>query len=144
MISLRKACLAWSTLLLLSTLAPGCADDLASAGRACQSPADCYAGVDPASLSGEIECLDRVEGGYCTHFCDSDADCCAADGECPDGLRQVCAPFENSTQKRCFLSCEKDDLDGQDSTLYCQDYAHRDFGCRSTGGGSENRKVCTP
>ncbi|MEQ9318477.1 MAG: hypothetical protein RIF41_04930 [Polyangiaceae bacterium] len=123
--------------------APGCGDDDGT-GRACESADDCYVDVNRDDLAGEVECLDRVEGGYCTHFCDTDADCCAVEGECPSGAKEVCAPFENSTQKRCFLSCEDGDLDGEDPDTYCQDFAHRDFGCRSTGGGSENRKVCTP
>jgi hypothetical protein len=35
-------------------------------------------------------------------------------------------------------------LGGLESTSYCQHYADAAFGCRSTGGGSENRKVCVP
>jgi hypothetical protein len=29
-------------------------------------------------------------------------------------------------------------------SVYCQSYANRDFICRSTGGGAQNRKVCLP
>ena len=31
-----------------------------------------------------------------------------------------------------------------DPTAYCGRYAAQSFTCRSTGGGSENRKVCFP
>jgi hypothetical protein len=45
----------------------------------------------------------------------------------------------------CFLSCEADDIpDDRDEQQYCQDEASRDFICRSSGGGSQNRKVCVP
>ena len=42
----------------------------------------------------------------------------------------------------CFISCENDDVEG-DADAFCQGY-HPDFICRSTGGGSANRKVCVP
>jgi hypothetical protein len=47
----------------------------------------------------------------------------------------------------CFLSCEDEDLADvgyDDGNAYCGYYAHSAFSCRSTGGGSENRKVCVP
>lgn len=115
-----------------------------NAGQPCESPADCYTDVDPAELSGAIECLDRVEGGYCTHLCEVDEDCCAVPGECVGDYPQVCAPFENSTEKRCFLSCGADVIGDLDENEYCREYAFSDFSCRSTGGGSENRKICSP
>lgn len=109
------------------------------AGNSCEVPDDCYEGVEEGDLSSPALCLDRVEAGYCTHECDTDADCCAADGECDDdAAEQVCAPFESTGQRLCFLSCE-----GQ-AEGYCEEEISSDFGCRSTGGGSENRKVCTP
>ena len=54
--------------------------------------------------------------------------------------------------KMCFLSCEGSDLlaaDGSntgdiDEQEFCQREASSDFICRSSGGGSENRKVCVP
>jgi len=112
-----------------------------SAGEACDSPDTCYEDADRDAIAGEILCLDRVSGGYCTHLCESDADCCAADGEC-DGRLQVCAPFESTGMMMCFLSCEDADLEGDDPDAYCDEYAHPEFSCRSTGGGSANRKVC--
>lgn len=114
---------------------------------ACETPADCYPGIDAGSLLGEVQCLDRVQGGHCTHVCTVDEDCCAVDGECKTSLLQVCSPFESAGQKMCFLSCENEDVaDGgvTDSEEYCQKNVGPDFICRSSGGGSENRKVCVP
>ncbi|HVI01347.1 MAG TPA: hypothetical protein VM869_21665 [Enhygromyxa sp.] len=120
-------------------------DDPEYVGQPCESPADCYPAIeDPSLLAGEVECLDKVEGGYCTHLCEVDADCCAVEGECVSGYPQVCAPFENQPDKRCFLSCEDSDVGELGPDEYCRTYAHPSFGCRSTGGGSENRKVCVP
>jgi len=121
-------------------------------GSACDVADDCYPKVtDHTLIQGEIQCLDRVQGGYCTHLCQTDADCCAADGECETGFKQVCAPFESTGQMMCFLSCEDGDLvplDGgttaPDPETYCQTEASPDFICRSSGGGKQNRKVCVP
>lgn len=131
--------------LVAAALVWGCGDDEEeNTGSSCATAMECYDDIDRAQIKGQIECLDRVEGGYCTHFCASDADCCAVPGECQTGIPQVCAPFENSTQKRCFLSCEAEVLAGRDDSSYCQQYAHETFSCRSTGGGNQNRKVCVP
>jgi len=111
-----------------------------SAGQSCDAAEQCYEDADRDAIAGEVLCLDRVEGGYCTHECVTDADCCAAEGEC-DGRPQVCAPFESTGMMMCFLSCESADVEG-DADEYCSTYAHAEFGCRSTGGGSDNRKVC--
>lgn len=119
-------------------------------GSTCKTPSDCYPGVDPTKLSGTVECLDRIDEGYCTHLCNTDADCCAVEGECKTDLKQVCSPFESGKTTKCFLSCEDADLnppDGGaklDSAEYCQKYASSDFICRSSGGGANNRKVCVP
>ena len=121
------------------------------AGQACTSAAQCYPGLQEAgTLKGAVQCLDRVPGGYCTHLCASDADCCAVPGECLSGFREVCAPFESTGQMYCFLSCESADIQAApnggtvDPTTYCQKFANAAFGCRSTGGGKNNRQVCTP
>lgn len=119
-------------------------------------------------IEGTIACLDKVPNGYCTHECTADTECCAVPGECRTGIKQVCSPFTNtSTPKYCFLSCEEEDiraaiaanadaggwdggaaiLDGAPSDLengYCYHYASVYATCRSSGGGSENRKVCIP
>lgn len=136
---------------------------LEQTGQECTTVADCYPGIEAGALKGEEQCLDRVPNGYCTHLCTTDADCCAIPGECKTGLRQVCAPFESTGKKMCFLSCEDDDVKagiaaqaadggydggatdaGTVEDAYCHSYASAAFGCRSTGGGKENRKVCVP
>jgi hypothetical protein len=119
-------------------------------GSVCEQASDCYPDlVDGGALSGEAQCLDRVRDGYCTHLCDADTDCCAAEGECKTTLAQVCSPFESTGLKMCFLSCEDTDItaDGgaaMDPGAYCQKFASPDFICRSSGGGSQNRKICVP
>lgn len=120
-------------------------------GSTCEVASDCYPALDGGTLEGEAMCLDRVQGGYCTHTCTSDDDCCAVDGECDTDLPQVCSPFESTGQNMCFLSCEKADMqpyDGgtgwADDNEFCQREASSDFICRSSGGGSDNRKVCVP
>ena len=114
------------------------------AGEACVAPDECYDEVEPGALRGDPICLDRVEGGYCTHLCQTDADCCAVEGECRSDLPQVCAPFESTGMMMCFLSCEAADIGDHDEGSFCQDEVHPAFGCRSTGGGPANRKVCVP
>lgn len=143
--------LAFGVMALGAALASGCGDDDAPAptntGRPCDSAEQCYPGVADGALEGEAQCLDRVEGGYCTHLCTQDSDCCAAEGECVGNHLEVCAPLESADDMYCFLSCEKDDLDDAgiaDGDVYCQKYASSVFHCRSTGGGSANRKVCLP
>jgi hypothetical protein len=129
-------------------------------GSACTVASDCYGDLDAASLQGgEPVCIDKVTNGYCTHKCKVDADCCAVPGECRSGLKQVCSSFENADDKYCFLSCEPADIDaasdagasdagtsdaGASGDDYCEKNASTEFGCRSTGGGAENRKVCFP
>ena len=147
---LRTQCLLGALVLLVS-LGPGCDGETEhdggyneNAGHPCTSPANCYPGLDAGALSGDVVCLDRVPNGYCTHLCQDDTDCCAVPGECETGHPQVCAPFESAPEKYCLLSCEDQWLGGLDSSGYCQRYADSAFGCRSTGGGSENRKVCMP
>jgi hypothetical protein len=126
-------------------------------GDACDMPSDCYVGLDGGSISGEAQCLDRVPDGYCTHTCETDDDCCAVPGECSNELRQVCAPFESTGLKLCFLSCEDADVvagsagaggaggaGAIDGNAFCEREANPDFICRSTGGGVDNRQVCVP
>ncbi len=112
-------------------------------GEACAVADDCFSTIERDDIPGEIRCLDRVDGGYCTHDCIDDSDCCAVEGECEEGDTQVCGPFESTGLMLCFLSCEDADLNGADPEEYCADF-HADFICRSTGGGSTNRKVCVP
>jgi hypothetical protein len=144
-----SALLAVSASLALVALATACHDDDDdglgnNTGSSCESVAECFPDVADGGLIGDPICLDNVEGGYCTHTCTVDADCCAAAGECSNDLAQVCAPFESTDDKYCFLSCELLPEGYDDGNVYCQEWAHPDFICRSTGGGSENRKVCVP
>jgi hypothetical protein len=133
-------------------LASACGDDPPppeSAGQACTAPGQCYPNVEAGALQGEVQCLTRVQGGYCTHLCQTDADCCAVPGECSGAYKQVCSPFESTGQMMCFLSCEAADITASgaqttDSNAYCNTYANQAFNCRSSGGGSANRKVCVP
>lgn len=136
-------------LVLVFSSACGSSDDQGptNTGQACKVAEDCYPGIDPNTLQGEPVCMTRVPGGYCTHECTQDLDCCAVMGECPNRLPQVCAPFESTGAMNCFLSCEADDVTSagfSDSTAFCQAKANAAFICRSTGGGSQNRKVCVP
>jgi hypothetical protein len=121
---------------------------LEQAGRACMNAGQCYPEVDGAALmGGPAVCLDQVPNGYCTHLCQADTDCCVVPGECKTGFPQVCSPFESATDKYCILSCEDvvvSDAGVTDANAYCATYAHAGFGCRSSGGGVQNRKVCVP
>lgn len=121
-----------------------CGGTAEQAGQPCTTADDCYPDIDPSTIQGTVQCLDKVPGGYCTHLCTTDADCCAVSGECPGNHPEVCAPFESTGMMMCFLSCEASDLGGLDEASYCSQYAGADFGCRSTGGGSQNRKICSP
>ena len=116
-------------------------------GQSCSAPEQCFGSLDAGALVGTAICLDKVPGGYCTHSCSGDGDCCAVPGECPGGYPEVCAPFESTGQMDCFLSCEDSTIQKAgytDSTAYCAKFANAAFSCRSTGGGSKNRKVCVP
>lgn len=112
-------------------------------GSVCKAPEDCYPKLDAATLTGAPQCLDRTDEGYCTHLCQSDADCCAVPGECETALAELCAPFESTGKNMCFLSCEKADLGGADPETYCQTNVSPDFGCRASGGGNP-KKICFP
>lgn len=90
---------------------------------ACEEAADCDApdGQDAA-------CIPKNDQGYCSWFCSDDADC----AESNDEYERVCAPFEDTGDRYCFPRCEADEA--------CPE----GYSCRSTGGGSANRKVCFP
>src|SRR5215831_10925682 len=95
-------------------------------GQACTSVTQCYPGTDAATfMGGPAVCLDKVSGGYCTHLCSRDSDCCAVPGECRTGFPQVCSPFESTTDKYCILSCENvvlGDAGFTDANAYCATY----------------------
>jgi hypothetical protein len=114
-------------------------------GASCDTAADCYPGLDGGTVEGTVECLEEARDGYCTHTCTDDGDCCAVEGECKTDIVQICSPFQSNDDRYCFLSCEPDDLVGTDDEAeYCQLEASPDFICRSSGGGSDNRKICMP
>ena len=101
----------------------------------CETADDCDApdGLDPA-------CLDKSGEGFCTLECTVDEDCVDAGEESEEEDEPtwtwVCSSFETATDQYCFPSCE----DPEDPELECPE----GFTCRSTGGGSNNRKVCFP
>ena len=111
-------------------------------GDTCLGIEDCYPDADHGELRGEVVCLDKVDLGYCTHTCTTDADCCAADGECETGLPQICSPYEDTNLMLCFLSCESPG--GMEESEYCRSNYGPDYNSRSSGGGNQNRKVCVP
>ena len=117
-------------------------------GAACEVADDCYPDVAEGDLQGEAVCITRVQDGYCTHTCETDDDCCSAEGECKSSLLEVCSPFESMDGTHCFLSCEDADVQGAgdvaDEQEFCQKKASADFICRSSGGGSANRNICAP
>jgi hypothetical protein len=127
------------------------------AGQTCTAAAQCYPALDGGGLAGEVTCLTKVSGGYCTHVCTQDSDCCATPGECLTGVTEVCSPLENQGAKYCFLSCEDADVQralaanadagvtaGGGTDAFCHTFAGTATGCRSSGGGSKNRKICLP
>jgi hypothetical protein len=136
--------LSGSLVVAFVVIACGGSADTQNTGAGCMVAKDCYANV--TGIHGQVSCLTQVTGGYCTHSCSTDADCCAAKNECSDATAhpEVCAPLENNGATNCFLSCEGDVLQGMDPDAYCASFANHNFTCRSTGGGSANRKVCLP
>jgi hypothetical protein len=117
-------------------------------GMSCTQATDCYPGVDAGTIAGQVRCL-GLQGGYCSHTCTTDTDCCKAPGECATGIKEVCAPLESNPQTYCFVSCAAADIaptpdGGADPNAYCRSVAGSTFTCRSTGGGSNNKKFCAP
>ncbi|MCB9756704.1 MAG: hypothetical protein H6713_42850 [Myxococcales bacterium] len=115
-----------------------------AAGQLCEAPTECYTGVDPGELRGEVLCVSEFQYGYCTHECVIDADCCAAAGECEAELAHVCARPDDAETRRCLLSCHAEDLaDGyeDDADGYCGDFMFRGWTCVSSDEGDA---VCAP
>jgi hypothetical protein len=143
MTTLRASLFAFSAVAILVA----CSSSTPTVGQPCTSASSCYPDVDAAALQGTATCLTSISGGYCTHTCASDADCCAVSGECQQGYKEICAPFESTGQTYCFLSCESADITASgssttDPNAYCQQYAGSAFSCRSTGGGANNKQFC--
>lgn len=115
-------------------------------GMMCTSATQCYPGVNQTTIHGTVTCL-NVTGGYCTHTCTVDSDCCAVPGECraSSWFHQVCATFQSTAQHYCFLSCDASYVTAAgfaDSATFCQQLANPAFTCRSTGGGQGNQQAC--
>ena len=89
---------------------------------ACAADAECTApsGSDPA-------CVQADATSFCTWTCADDDMCESSDATL------LCASFEENPDLYCFPSCNEAD----DS---CPD----GFTCRSTGGGTNQRRVCYP
>jgi hypothetical protein len=108
-------------LAVLFAQALGCDDD--GEYQECAAPADCE--VPEATTPA---CLPKSGTGFCTWECTSDQQC-TDDAE---GAPYICSPFEETPGSYCFPSCE--------GGAACPD----GYGCRSTGGGSDNRQICFP
>ena len=93
--------------------------------------ADQCADVAPEGATGE--CVEKEGGGFCSWSCVTDPDCA---GDQDDAWDFVCAPFESTPGLYCFPNCNED----PEATEECPD----GYACRSTGGGSENEKICFP
>ncbi len=118
-----------------------------SVGASCTQASTCYPGVNQTTIKGTATCLTAISGGYCTHTCTTNADCCAASGECKANFKEVCAPFESTGQTYCFLACDAASISASGAgnmspDAYCQSYAGASFTCRSTGGGANNQQFC--
>lgn len=96
-----------------------CGDDLYAP---CDTAADC----SPPE-GRQAACVDKEGTGFCSWLCDDDPDC-----DTDDGVRYVCASFEQNPDEYCFPACDGD--------VACPD----GFECRSTGGGVNQRRVCFP
>lgn len=89
---------------------------------ACDQPEDC---IVPEGQTAE--CLDGSGAGFCTWSCTVDDDCAV------DDVARLCASFESEEGQHCFPACAGD-------AETCPD----GLSCRSTGGGSDNERVCYP
>jgi hypothetical protein len=135
--------------MVLLVVVAACGSKQEHVGTPCTMASECYPDVsDKSKIMGAVTCLTQYPGGYCTHICTADTDCCATPGECKTGFKQVCSSFENQPTTYCFLSCDPADIAASpnegvtDPTAYCQKFAGSTLTCRSTGGGTLNRRFC--
>ena len=115
---------AWMPLVLVLV---GCGSGT-DAYRPCDAPEDCE-----VPEGEEAVCLDKAEQGFCSLECGEDSDC---EGVDEDEFDYVCASFESEAAMYCFPACAQDAEEGEECP--------GDLTCRSTGGGSDNRKMCFP
>ena len=99
-----------------------------TAYNACQEPEDCE-----VPEGAEAVCIEKNSEGFCSWSCMVDDDC-AEDTD--EDFDYVCASFESETALYCFPSCQEVDSGGEECPP--------GYGCRSTGGGNDNRKICFP
>ena len=96
----------------------------------CESAETCEVPEDQTA-----ECVNGDGGdGFCTWACTTNADCNPPDDYHWDFQ---CAPFESSEGSHCFPACGGGEDPGEPE-------CPPDYECRSTGGGSENEKICYP
>lgn len=124
--------------LALSVGGFACGGDRGGTGSTCGSADDCYQGVE---IEGDAVCFTQVEGGYCSHTCESKEDCCAADGECPEGFDYLCTGLESRSGKFCFVDCNSD-AQGGGGNETCNEFGDG-LECRNTGRGAGS-KACLP
>ena len=119
-------------------------------GSTCTTAAQCYPGVDAGALQGTVTCLTQLQNGYCTHTCQTNANCCTVPSECPTGLAEICSPLQSAGTTYCLVACDSASIAANpnagttDPGAYCQRWANPTFTCRSSGGGSANQKFCGP
>ena len=118
----------WMTLLSLLLLS-SCGGS--NVYLACEAPSDCDVPEDADAV-----CLDKSGEGFCSIECEADDECDYAEEGDGAGFDFVCASFESEDGLFCFPACDEDAEDGDDCPA--------GMGCRSTGGGSDNRKICFP
>jgi len=107
-----------------------CGDNGPDIYEPCESADTCEVPEDQTA-----ECVNADGGdGFCTWACTTNSDC-----NPPEDYHWAfeCAPFESSKGSHCFPACGgSEDPDDPECPPH--------YGCRSTGGGSENEKICYP
>jgi hypothetical protein len=118
------------TMIWILTILVGC--NGSGIYETCEEPDSCAVPEDVTAA-----CIDGGDGdaGFCTWECASDEDC--NPGEDRYDWHFVCGSFEETSGLYCFPAC-----DGAADPDEPECPPH--FGCRSTGGGNENEKVCYP
>jgi len=116
---------------LLGLISCGKNKDVDEVYQSCEAPEDCEV---PESV--DAVCVDKSGAGFCTWECEVDVDCDEAE-EADFDFDYGCASFESEDALYCFPMCNSDADDPEDECPPAMT-------CRSTGGGSDNRKICFP